>query len=395
MIELNRTLTAIPPSGIRKFFDIVAEMPDVISLSVGEPDFDTPWHIRDEAIAALAAGDTHYTGNRGRPALLAEIASYLARKWKVNYDPKTEIVVTNGGSEGFDLAVRALLNPGDEVLIPSPSYVMYSPLIQLAGGVPVALELQAENNWQITADELAKKISPRTRAIVLNYPSNPTGGTYSRRELAPLARLIAKHNLVAISDEIYAELTFDGQHVAFASLPGMRDRTITLSGFSKAWAMTGFRLGYLAGPAEIIAACVKIHQYAALCAPALSQTAAIEALRNGDAEVARMRAEYKLRRDFCAREFEKMRLPLAVPAGAFYLFPDVSSTSLTGEEFALALLKKEKVAVVPGTAFSPNCENFIRLSFANSLENLTEAMTRIGRFVSEIRDQTRPRRSAK
>ena len=372
-IPINKTLAAIPPSGIRKFFEIVAEQPDVISLSIGEPDFDTPWAIRESAIHALESGDTHYTGNRGTPDLRAAIAEYFSRRFKVNYDPDKEILIGNGASEAFDLAVRTLLNPGDEVILFTPSYVMYAPLIQLAGGVPVFVN---------KISELAKKISAKTRAVVLSYPSNPTGETFSRKALLQIAKVVASRRLFVISDEIYAELTYEGTHTAFASLPQMQPITATISGFSKAWAMTGFRLGYLAGPATLIAAANKIHQYAALCASSIAQAAAIEALRGGDATVKKMREEYHTRRDFILRELKQLGLKAKAPQGAFYVFPNVKKrTGLNGEEFALKLLKKEKVAVVPGNAFGEEFSDHVRISYATSLPELEEAFKRIKNFV--------------
>ncbi|MFH1375255.1 MAG: aminotransferase class I/II-fold pyridoxal phosphate-dependent enzyme [Patescibacteria group bacterium] len=375
-IPINKILATIPPSGIRKFFEIVAEQPDVISLSIGEPDFDTPWAIRESAIHALESGDTHYTGNRGTPELRAAIAEYFSRRFRVSYDPDKEILLTNGASEAFDLAVRVLLNPGDEVILFTPSYVMYAPLIQLAGGVPVFVRHPAK---------LAKKISAKTQAIVLSYPSNPTGETFSRKILHEIAKVVAQNNLFVISDEIYAELTYEGTHTAFASLPRMQPVSATISGFSKAWAMTGFRLGYLAGPATLIAAANKIHQYAALCASSIAQAAAVEALRGGDAVVEKMREEYRTRRDFVLRELKKFGLQAAKPRGAFYVFPNVrQKTGLSGEKFALNLLKKEKVAVVPGNAFGAEFSDFVRISYATSLAELTEAFERIERFLKSL-----------
>lgn len=382
--KINTTLATLPPSGIRKFFDIVAEMPDVVSLSVGEPDFDTPWTIREAALYAIETGDTHYTGNRGRPALLRGIADYYTQ-FGVVYDPLTEIIVGNGGSETFDIAIRAITNPGDEIIIHSPGYVMYSPLVQLAGGVPVAAPTSAATNWQLTPEVLQRVITPRTKALILNYPSNPTGATYTKAELIKLAKVIAKHDLLVISDEIYAELTYEGSHTAFAALPGMCERTLTVSGFSKAFAMTGFRLGYLAGPADIISAVLKIHQYSALCASSIAQAAGIEALKNGGNEVVKMRDEYRLRRDFVVRELNAMGLSTPLPRGAFYAFPSVARTGLTGEQFALQLLKKEKVAVVPGTAFAPEFTQHVRLSYATGIEGLTTALERMAHFVSRLK----------
>ncbi len=382
--QLNKTLATIAPSGIRKFFEIVAEMPDVISLSVGEPDFAAPWHIAEAAIHALENGETHYTGNRGTPELRAAIADYLQERFHVQYAPDTEILITNGASEAFDIAVRACLNPGDEVLIPEPSYVMYAPLITLAGGIPVAIPVTAKMDWKVTAKEVAKRITPRTKSLILNYPSNPTGTTLTKVELTTLAKLIAKHNLLVISDEIYAELTYAGRHTAFASLTQMKERTITISGFSKAWALTGLRLGYLAAPAMITAAATKIHQYSALCANSVSQVAALEALRNGKDTVKQMRSEYQSRRDFCIRELRRLGLTTTKPDGAFYLFPNVKrKTGLSGDDFALQLLKRAKVAVVPGSAFGTNCNDHVRISYATNLKELTEAFGRIEQFIKK------------
>lgn len=383
--RLNQTLVALPPSGIRKFFELVAEVPDVISLSIGEPDFVTPWHIREAAIYALESGNTHYTGNRGTPELRAEIAHYLTRKFQITYDPKTEILVTFGGSEAFDLVVRAVLNPGDEVLIPSPAYVMYGPLTTLAGGKVVSIPTSARTGWKFGARDLEKLITPKSKLLILNYPANPTGATFTRAELLKLAEVAERHDLLVVSDEIYAELTYRGTHTSFASLRGMQARTLTINGFSKAFAMTGFRLGCLAGPEEIINAANKIHQYSALCASSLAQAAAVEALRHGDVEVQKMKAEYELRRDFLVREFNRIGLPTETPPGAFYLFPDVSRTRLTGEEFALRLLEKEKVAVVPGTAFDGTLTKHVRVSYATGFAELEKAVERIERFVRGLK----------
>ncbi|MFA5351659.1 MAG: aminotransferase class I/II-fold pyridoxal phosphate-dependent enzyme [Candidatus Gracilibacteria bacterium] len=383
-IQINSTLATIPPSGIRKFFEIVAEQPDVISLSVGEPDFATPWHICESAIATLEMGNTHYTGNRGTPELRAAIAKYLAAKFALRYSAKEEILVTNGGSEAFDIAARAILNPGDEVLVLQPGYVMYSPLITLAGGIPVGVNFGKD--WKLSIANLAAKITPKTRAVVINYPNNPTGNTFTQAELKALAAFVKKHNLVVFSDEIYAELVYTGKHTAFASLPGMKSHTLTISGFSKAFAMTGFRLGYLAAPAEVIAAATKIHQYAALCANTVSQAAALEALQNGEKEMEKMREEYQLRRDFVVRELKQMGFAINLPAGAFYAFPEVKTkTGLSGEEFALKLLKEEKVAVVPGNAFGEEFSSYIRISYATGFSELEEAFRRIAKFIKSLK----------
>lgn len=372
-IALNKTLETIPPSGIRKFFEIVAERKDVISLSVGEPDFDAPWCVREAAIAALEEGDTHYTGNKGTTELREEITQYFARQFDVQYAAEEEVLVGNGASELFDVTIRAVLNPNDEVILFAPSYVMYAPLIKLAGGVPVFIK---------TIAQLKKAVSPNTKAIILSYPSNPTGETFSRQELKKIAQIVEQHDLLVISDEIYAELSYEQKHVAFASLPKMKARTATISGFSKAFALTGLRLGYLLAPEKLVAAANKIHQYSALCANSISQSAALEALRNCDEEVKNMREEYKFRRDFLVRELNNMGLKIKKPAGAFYLFPNVKKkTGLSGEAFALKLLKKYDVAVVPGNAFGDEFADHVRISYATSLKELEVAIERIGKFV--------------
>jgi aminotransferase len=380
---LNQTLEKIPPSGIRKFFEIVAEQPNVISLSVGEPDFDPPWIACEAAIYACETSDTHYSGNRGTPALRTTIAQYFKRKFQIKYSAEKEILVTNGASEAFDLSIRTLLNPDDEVLISEPAYVMYAPLIKLAYGKPVIFS--TNKNGKILPKNLAKKISPKTRALILNYPANPTGATFVLSELEKIAEIVAKNNLFVISDEIYAELSYEKQHIAFASLPKMKNRTATISGVSKSLAMTGFRIGWLAAPEKFIDAANKIHQYSALCANSVSQAAATAALNFGSEEIEKMRAEYQLRRDFVWRALRKIGFIVEKPAGAFYIFPEIySKTGLTGDEFALKLLKKEKVAVVPGSAFGAQCKNFVRISYAASFAELTEALMRIERFVEKL-----------
>ncbi|MFH0834473.1 MAG: aminotransferase class I/II-fold pyridoxal phosphate-dependent enzyme [Patescibacteria group bacterium] len=376
-IPTNKILATIPPSGIRKFFEIVAENPDVISLSVGEPDFDAPWAVREAAIAALENGATHYSANRGSSELRSAISKYFTKNFGVEYSPEKEILVGNGASEVFDLVVRAILNPGDEVILFAPSYVMYAPLILLAGGTPIFVQ-------KIT--EIEKKISAKTVALVFGYPSNPTGATFGKPELAKIAKIVTKNNLLAISDEIYAELTYEKKHVAFASLPKMKNFTATISGFSKAFAMTGFRLGYLCAPENLVAAANKIHQYCALCANSISQKAAVEALENCENETKKMRDEYRMRRDFCVHELNKMGFKIAKPAGAFYLWLDVTrKTGLTGDDFALKLLKKERVAVVPGSAFGAEFANFVRISYASSLGQLEIALDRIAKFVKNLK----------
>ena len=375
-ISLNSTLAKIPPSGIRKFFEIVAEQADVISLSVGEPDFAAPWCVREAAIAALESGETHYSPNKGYSELREEIVKYFSKRFGVNYSAENEVLVGNGASEIFDIVIRAILNQGDEVILFSPSYVMYAPLIQLAGGETVSVKKIAE---------ISQKVSDKTKAIVLNYPANPTGETFSRKELQKIAEIAEKNNLLVISDEIYAELTYEKTHIAFASLTGMRKRTVTISGFSKAFALTGLRMGYLLADKKIVDAANKIHQYSALCANSISQKAALEALRNCQHEVKKMREEYKLRRDFLTRELNKIGFKVKKPAGAFYLFLDVKKrTGMSGEEFALKLLKNKKVAMVPGSAFGQEFEDFVRISYATSLKDLEIAFVRIKEFCARL-----------
>ena len=372
------------PSGIRKFFDIVAEMDDVISLGVGEPDFDTPWHIREEGIYSLEKGRTFYTSNAGLKELRQEIAVYLERKYAVSYNFADEVLVTVGGSEGIDMAMRAMLNPGDEVLIPQPSYVSYEPCCIMAGGVPVIIELKAENEFRLTAEELLEKITDRTKMLVLPFPNNPTGAIMERADLEAVARVCIEKNIIVLSDEIYAELTYKEKHVSIASLPGMKERTVLINGFSKAFAMTGWRLGYACGPSEIIRQMTKLHQYAIMCAPTTSQYAAIDALKNSDADVEEMREAYNQRRRFLLHAFQEMGLPCFEPYGAFYVFPCISRFGMSSEEFATKLLEKEKVAAVPGTAFGDCGEGFLRISYAYSLENLKKAMERLAHFISGL-----------
>lgn len=380
--RISRTVREIPPSGIRRFFDIVSQMQDVISLGVGEPDFVTPWRIREAAIHALEQGYTQYTSNRGLPELCREVARLLARRYGLNYQPEDEILITVGVSEGLDLALRAVLDPGDEVLVPEPCYVSYRPCTRLAGGVPVPVPSDAGSRFRVQREALEAALTPRTRVLLLNYPNNPTGGTLGRAELEAIADLARQHDLIVISDEIYAELTYDRPHLPIASLPGMRERTITLNGFSKAYAMTGWRIGYAAGPPELIGAMTKIHQYTMLCAPIVSQKAAIEACRAGDEAAARMVAEYECRRRFFVQGLNDLGLECPMPEGAFYAFPSIRSTGLSSEEFAEQLLKEERVAVVPGNAFGEGGEGHIRCSYAASLEHLREALARIERFLA-------------
>ena len=382
---LSEKCVALKPSGIRKFFDIVAEMKDAISLGVGEPDFDTPWHIRDEGIYSLEKGRTFYTSNAGLMELRKEICSYLNRRFDLSYDPKTETLITVGGSEGIDMALRAMVNPGDEVIIPQPSYVSYEPCAILADAKPVIINLKNENEFRLTAGELEEAITEKTKLLILPFPNNPTGAIMEREDLEAIREVILKHDIYVLSDEIYAELTYKGEHVSIASLPGMKERTIVINGFSKAYAMTGWRLGYACGPANIIAQMTKIHQFAIMCAPTTSQYAAIEALKNGDEDVSSMCEAYNQRRRFLMSEFEKMGLPCFEPYGAFYVFPCIKEFKMTSEEFATRLLEEEKVAVVPGTAFGDCGEGFLRISYAYSIENLKIALERIADFIARLR----------
>lgn len=384
---LSDAIVSIKPSGIRKFFDLVSEMndPDVISLGVGEPDFDTPWHIRDEGIYSLERGRTFYSANAGLKELREEIANYLNRRIHVAYDPKNEVVVTVGGSEGIDIAMRAMLNPGDEVLIPQPSYVSYEPCAVLAGAKPVIIELEEENEFRLTAQELREAVTDKTKLLVLPFPNNPTGAIMERKDLEAIAEVIQEKDLYVLSDEIYCELSYKGDHVSIARLPGMKDRTILINGFSKSYAMTGWRLGYACGPREIIKQMLKIHQYAIMCAPTTSQYAAVEALRNGDADVAKMREAYDQRRRYLVHAFKEMGLQCFEPYGAFYVFPCIKEFGMTSEEFANRFLKEEKVAAVPGTAFGDCGEGFLRISYAYSLDSLKAAMERFARFVAHLR----------
>ena len=382
---LSKKIVGIEPSGIRKFFDMVSEMPDAISLGVGEPDFDTPWRVREEGIYSLERGRTFYTSNAGLKELKVEIGKYLQRKIQVAYDPDNEIIVTVGGSEGIDIALRAMLDPGDEVLIPQPSYVSYLPCTILANGVPVVIPLKEENEFKLTAEELKAAITPKTKLLVLPFPNNPTGAIMTKEDLEPVAEVVKEHDLYVLSDEIYSELTYKDDHVSIASLPGMRDRTLVINGFSKGFAMTGWRLGYICGQQRITEQMLKIHQYAIMCAPTNSQYAAVEALRNCDGEVQQMRTAYNQRRRFLIHEFQKMGLPCFEPFGAFYIFPCIKGFGMTSEEFATRLLDEEKVAAVPGTAFGECGEGFLRVSYAYSLEGLKEGVGRLGRFVGRLR----------
>ena len=382
---LSKTIKTIEPSGIRKFFDLVSEMDDAISLGVGEPDFDTPWHIRDEGIYSLEKGRTFYTSNAGLKDLKIEIAKYLDRRFDLHYDYNKEIFVTVGGSEAIDLTMRAMLDPGDEVLIPQPSYVSYVPCCVLANGTPVIIELKAENEFRLTAEELEAAITPKTKLLVMPFPNNPTGAVMERADLEAVAEVVKKHDLYVLSDEIYCELTYLENHVSIASLPGMKERTIVVNGFSKSHAMTGCRLGYACGPAPILQQMLKIHQFAIMCAPTTSQYAAIEALRNGDEDVAMMREQYDARRRYLMQRFKEMGLDCFEPFGAFYVFPCIKEFGMTSDEFANRLLQTKKVAVVPGTAFGRSGEGFLRISYAYSLEDLKVALERVEEFITELR----------
>jgi aminotransferase len=380
-----RHVGAIPRSGIRDFFDIVQGMKDVISLGVGEPDFVTPWHIREAAIYALEQGRTSYTSNLGLLKLRQAIARNVEKNFQVSYDPKTEILVAVGVSEAMDLAFRAVLNPGDEVIYHEPCYVSYAPGIALAGGVPVAVACRAQDSFSVTAAAIERAASPRSKMLVLNFPTNPTGGTMARAELEKIAELARRRDLLVLTDEIYAELTFEGEHTSIASLPGMKARTVFLHGFSKAYAMTGFRIGYACGPAEMIEAMMRIHQYSMLCASIISQEAALEALEHGQADTVEMREQYRVRRNFMVNALNGMGLPCLLPRGSFYAFPNISSTGLDSKQFALQLLESEKVACVPGSAFGPSGEGFVRCCFATALDRIEEAAKRMERFVARPR----------
>jgi aminotransferase len=378
---------AIPRSGIRDFFDIVQGMKDVISLGVGEPDFMTPWHIREAAIYALERGKTSYTSNLGLLKLREVISVHLEKHFKVAYNPRTEILIAVGVSEALDIALRALINPGDEVIYHEPCYVSYSPSIAMTHGVPVAVACSAKNNFAVTAEQIEKVITPRSKILMLNFPTNPTGGTMTRSELLKISELVQRHNLVVFTDEIYSELTFEGEHVSIASLPGMLERTVFLHGFSKAYAMTGFRIGYACGPAPIIEAMMRIHQYSMLCASIISQEAAIEAIQFGEPDTIEMREQYRLRRNFIVRALNDMGLKCHLPRGSFYAFPSITSTGLSSKEFAVRLLEQEKVACVPGGAFGASGEGFLRCCFATSLEQIEVAMGRMAKFVERVRKQ--------
>lgn len=383
---LNKTVVDIKPSGIRRFFDISATMDDVISLSIGEPDFQTPWQIRKAGINSLQKGKTKYTSNKGNAELLNEISNYMKRKFRVSYNPENEILVTVGGSEAIDAAIRALVSYGDEVIIPQPSYVCYEPMTTLAGGVPVILNTKAENDFKVTPEELKSLITDKTKVLILPYPCNPTGAIMEYENLVAISKVLENTNIIVISDEIYAELTFNGKpHISPASIDVLRERTITINGFSKAFSMTGWRLGFACGPKEIMEQMIKIHQFAIMCAPTTSQYAAIEALKNCDDDVAYMMNEYNMRRRMMVAGFNKIGLSCREPKGAFYAFPSIKSTGMTSEEFCEKLLYSKKVAVVPGTAFGESGEGFVRASYCYSVEHINEAIERIGEFLKEIK----------
>lgn len=388
MIDYDQMLSSrameLKPSGIRKFFDILEEMQDVVSLTVGQPDFDTPWHIREAGIRSLEEGRTYYTSNSGTVELRREISAYQKRRFGLEYDPKNEIIVTVGGSEAIDLAIRAVVNIGDEVIVPEPCFVCYSPLVTLAGGAPVTINLRAENDFRLTAAELEAAITPKTKAVVLAFPNNPTGAVLDGNDLENLAEVIRRHNILVISDEIYAELTYGERHVSIASLDGMRERTIIAAGFSKSYAMTGWRLGYTLAPPEITAQMLKIHQFAIMCAPTASQFAAVEAVRNGDEDIEFMKAEYDGRRRFVVSGLHDMGIDCFVPRGAFYVFPDISRFGMTSEEFCGRLLREKHVAIVPGTAFGECGEGFARISYAYSLRHLEKALKRMEEFINDL-----------
>ena len=384
---LSSTIVNIKPSGIRKFFDIAAEMDDVISLGVGEPDFDTPWHVRDEGIYSLEKGRTSYTSNAGLKELKVEIANFLKRRYDLTYDPVKEMIVTVGGSEGIDICMRAMLDPGDEVLIPQPSYVSYEPCAILANGTPVIIELKAENEFRLTAEELEAAITPKTKLLVLPFPNNPTGAIMERKDLEAIAEVILKHDLYVLSDEIYSELTYTENHVSICNLPGMQERTVLINGFSKSHSMTGWRLGYACGPEAIIKQMLKIHQFAIMCAPTTSQYAAVEAMRNGDEDVQQMKAEYNVRRKYLLKRFGEMGVDCFEALGAFYVFPCIKEFGMTSEDFATNMLKSKKVCVVPGTAFGDCGEGFLRISYAYSMENLKIAMDRFEEYIKELREK--------
>ena len=381
---LSSTIVTIPPSGIRKFFDVVNEMEGAISLGVGEPDFDTPWHVRDAGIRSLEMGKTFYTSNAGLKELKIEICNYMKRRMKVEYNYSSEVMVTIGGSEAIDIALRAMLDPGDEVLIPQPSYVSYVPCTILAGGVPVVIELEAKDQFRLTREKLLEKITPKTKLLILPFPNNPTGAIMEKEDLEAVAEVVREKDLFIISDEIYAELTYGKKHVTIASLPGMRERTVLINGFSKAYAMTGWRIGYACAPEQILKQMLKIHQYAIMCAPTTSQYAAVEAIKNGDSDIEEMKRSYNERRKYLLGEFRSLGMDCFEPYGAFYMFPCIKRFGMTSEEFATRLLREEKIAIVPGTAFGDCGEGYLRVSYDYSMEDLKRAIRRIRRFVVRL-----------
>ncbi len=386
---LSRQVVELKPSGIRKFFDIVSEMKDAISLGVGEPDFATPWHIRDEGIYSLEQGHTKYTSNAGLMKLREEICHYLYRTQGIHYHPTREVLITVGGSEAIDIGIRAMINPGEgeEVLIPQPSYVSYEPCTSLAGGKPVIIDLKAENEFRLTPEELKAAITPKTKLLILPFPNNPTGAIMEKKDLEAMADIIIENDIYVMSDEIYGELTYKDKHVSIASLPGMKERTLLINGFSKAYAMTGWRLGYVCGPQNIIEQMTKIHQFAIMCAPTTAQYAAIEALKNGDEDIVEMRTAYNQRRRFLMHAFREMGLECFEPYGAFYVFPCIKEFGMTSEEFATRFLEEEKVAAVPGDAFGASGEGYLRISYAYSLEKLKMAMDRLAHFITKLREE--------
>jgi aminotransferase len=384
---LSKKIKTIEPSGIRKFFDIVSEMKDAISLGVGEPDFDTPWHIREEGIYSLEKGRTFYTSNAGLKELKVEISRYLSRRFGLSYSPDGEVLVTVGGSEAIDLALRAMLDPGDEVLLPQPSYVSYEPCIVLADGIPKIIRLEEKDSFKLTRQQLLDNITPKTKVLIMPFPNNPTGAVMTKQDLQEIVDVIVENDLYVVSDEIYSELTYGSDHVSIASFPGMRERTIVINGFSKSYAMTGWRLGYACGPKVILEQMIKIHQFAIMCAPTTSQYAAVNALRDGDDDVEKMRTAYNQRRNYLMKTFQEMGLQCFEPFGAFYVFPSIAEFGMTSDEFATRLLQEEKVAVVPGTAFGASGEGFLRISYAYSIEDLKVALERMQHFITRLREQ--------
>ena len=384
-MKLSKTVENIPPSGIRVFFDLVLGMKDVISLGVGEPDFVTPWNVREAAIYSLEEGYTSYTSNKGMFELRQDISKHLKRKYSLDYDPQDEILITVGVSEAFDLALRAIINKGDKILVPEPYYVSYGPLVTLAGGKPVFIKTDPDKGFKVTAKDILKHCDRKTKGIILNYPNNPTGASYTKKELKDISKAILKRGLIMISDEIYGDLTYDFDHTPFPALPGMRDRTIYLNGFSKSYAMTGWRIGYVCAPEKIVSLMTKIHQYTMLCAPIMSQMAAREALKNGDRSTQEMKREYRRRREVIISGLNDIGLKCHKPEGAFYAFPSIKSSGLSSMDFAKGLLKKERVALVPGTAFGPSGEGYVRISYASSLPNIKEALVRIKRFLESVK----------